>query len=107
MQLARQHGDGGTPKRFGANHGGFRIGDELCDKRGIATLALGRPGSGDDEERHSLEPSRQVEEPPQGGRVRPVQIIDHEKRRPLEGHVGGEPIKAVKDREGALSGSIV
>ena len=107
MQLAREHGDRGTPKRFGAKHGGLRIGDELGDKRGIATLSLGRPGSGGDEERHSLEPSRQVEEPPQRGGVRPVQIIDREKGRPLKGHVGGEPIEAVKDREGALSGRLV
>ena len=53
VQLAREHGDRGTPERFGANRGGLRIGDQLCDECGIAALSLGRPGSGGDEERHS------------------------------------------------------
>ena len=106
VQLAREHGDRGTPKRFGANRGGLRIGDQLCDKGGIVALSLGRPGSGGDEERHSLEPSRQVEEPPQGGSVRPVQVVDREQRRPLKGHVGREPVEAVEDREGALCGRV-
>ena len=60
-----------------------------------------------DEERHSLEPSRQVEKPPQRGGIRPVQVVDREQRRQLEGHVGGEPVEAVQDREGALCGHIL
>ena len=107
MQLARQHRDRGTPQRFGANRGGLRIGDELCHKCGITALALRRPRRRGDEERHSLEPSCQVEEPPQRGAVRPVQIIDREKRRLLKGHVGREPVEAVKDREGALRGGVL
>ena len=107
MQLARQHGDRGTPQRLGANHGGLRIGDELCHKCGIAPLSLRWPRRRGDDERHSLEPSRQVEKPPQGGAVRPVQIIDREKRRLLQGHVGREPIEAVEDRKGALCGRVL
>ena len=63
--------------------------------------------AGGDEERHSLEPSRQVEEPPQGGGVRPVQVVDREQRRLLKGHVGREPVEAVEDREGALCGRVL
>ena len=33
VQLPREHGDRGTPKRSGANRGGLRIGDQLRDKR--------------------------------------------------------------------------
>jgi hypothetical protein len=107
MQLTCEHGDRGTPERLRADHGGLRIGDELGDECGVAAFALGRPGPGGDEEGHSLEPSRQVEEPPQRGGVRPVQIVDGEKRRLVEGHVGGEPVEAVKDRERALCGRIL
>ncbi len=107
VQLAREHGDRGTPERFGANRGGLRIGDELCDKGGIAALSLRRPRRRGDEKRHSLEPSRQVEEPAQGGGVRPVQVVDRKQRRLLKGHVGREPVKAVEDREGALCGRVL
>ena len=107
VQLAREHGDRGAPKRLGANRGDLRIGDELSDECGIVALSLGRPGSGGDEERHSLEPSRQVEEPAQGGRVGPVQVVDREQRRLLKGNVGGEPVEAVEDREGALCGRVL
>ena len=102
VQLAREQGDRGTAKRFGANRGGLRIGDELCDERGIAPLSLGGPGSGGDEERDSVEPSRQVEQPPQGGGVGPVQVVDRKQRRLVKGRVGGEPVKAVEDRERTL-----
>jgi hypothetical protein len=105
VQFMREHGDRGSPKRFGANRGGFRICDELCDKRRIAALALGRPRARYEEERHSLEPSRQVEEPAEGGGVRPVQVVDRKKGRLLKGHVGREPVEAVQEREGALGGS--
>ena len=37
-QLAREHGDRGAAKRLGANHGGFRRGDELSDECGIVAL---------------------------------------------------------------------
>ena len=107
VQLARQHGDRGTPKRFGANRDGLRIGDELCHKGGIAALPLRRPRRRNDEERHSLEPSRQVEQPPQRGAIRPVQIVDREQRRLLKGNVGGEPVEAVEDRERALRGRVL
>ena len=107
VQLAREHRDRGTPKRLGANRGDLRVGDQLGDKDGIVALALGRPGPRDDQERHSLQPSRQVQQPPQGGSVRPVQIIDREKRRPLQGHVGREPVEAVDDREGPLCGRVL
>jgi hypothetical protein len=102
MQLAREHRDRGPPQRSRENRGGLRIGDELCDKRGIVALSLQRPCSHRDEERHPLQPSRQLKEPPQGGGVRPVQIIDREKRRPVKGHVGREPVQAVQHRERAL-----
>jgi hypothetical protein len=58
VQLPREYGDRGTPERFGANPCDLRIGDELSDQRGIAALSLGRPRRRDDEERHSLQPSR-------------------------------------------------
>jgi hypothetical protein len=104
VPLAREHDDRGRPKRFGANHSGLRIGDELCDKHGIAALSLGRPRPRGDEERYSLEPSCQVQKPPQRGCVRPVEIVDREQRRLLVGDVGREPVEAVDDREGSLSG---
>ena len=107
VQLAREHGDRGTPKRLGANRGGLGIGDQLYDKCGIAALTLGRPGCGGDEQRHSLEPPRQVDEPAQRGGVGPVQVVDREKRRLLKGHVGGEPVEAVEEREGALRGRVL
>ena len=107
VQLAREHGDRVTAKRFGANRDGLRIGDELCDECGIAALSLGRPGCGGDEERHSLEPARQVEEPAQGGDVRPVHVVDRKQRRLVKGHVGREPVEAVQDREGALRGQVL
>jgi hypothetical protein len=107
VQLARKHRDRGTAKRFGANRGDLRIGDELCDQCGIAALGLGRPGSGGGEERHPLQPSRQVEQPPQGGAVRPVQVVDREQGRLVKGQVGGEPVEAVEDREGARCGRVL
>jgi hypothetical protein len=107
VQLAREHGDRGPAERFGANRGGLRIGEELCDERGIAALTLGRPGSGGDEKRHPLKPSRQVQEPPKRGGVRPVQVVDREKRWLLQGHVGGEPIEAVQNGERALRGRVL
>jgi hypothetical protein len=102
VQLLREHGDRLTAKRFGANRNKLRLGDELCDEHGIAALCLRRPGCGGDEHGDSLEPSRQVEEPPQRGGVRPVQVVDREQGRLVQGHVGGEPVEAVEDREGVL-----
>jgi hypothetical protein len=107
VQLAREHRDRGTPKRFGANRGGLRIGDERGYQRGIVALALRRPRCRGDEERHSLEPSRQVQQPPQRGRVRPLQVVDRKQRRLLKGHVGREPVEAVQDRERALCGPLL
>src|SRR5262249_2036891 len=88
MQLAREHGDRGTAKRFGANRDNLRIGNELCDERGIAALTPRRPGSGGDQERHSLQPSRQAEEPPQGGGIRPV---SPDRRSADTQRCGGDP----------------
>jgi hypothetical protein len=65
VQFAREHGDRRTAERFGSNRRGLRDGDELRDERRIAALSLGRPHSRDDEERDSVEPPRQVEEPAQ------------------------------------------
>jgi hypothetical protein len=79
VSLAREHRDRAPPQRFGANHNRLRIADELCHKRGIVTFALRRPRSRCDQERHSLQPSRQVEKPPQRWSVRPMQIIDQER----------------------------
>jgi hypothetical protein len=107
VQLAREHRDRGTPERLGTNRCDLRVGDELGDKHGIVALSLGRPGPGDDEERHSLQPSRQVQEPPQGGGVRPVQVVDRQQRRLVQGHVRREPVEAVDDREGALCGGVL
>ena len=100
---SRERGDRGTAKRFGADRGGFRIGDELCDERGIAALALGRPGCGSDEEAlpRAFASGRGATA---ARRVRPVQVVDREQRRLVKGHVGGEPVQAVEDREGALGG---
>src|SRR5262249_60787513 len=67
VQLVREHGDRGPPKRLGANRGRLSIGDELRDECGIAALSLGRPRSCGDKERDSLEPSRQGDEPAYGG----------------------------------------
>ena len=102
VQLPREHGDRGTPERFGANRDGLRIRDELCNQCGIAALTLGWPGPGGDEEGYAFEPSRQVEEPAQRGGVGPVQVVDREQRWLLKGHVGGEPVEAVEDGEGAF-----
>ena len=107
MLFPRKQGDRVTPERFGANHGSLLIRDQLCDKYGIASLALRRPSSHSDDEWDSLEPSRQVEEPPQGGRVGPMQVVDREQRRLLKGHVGGEPVEAVEERERALRGPVL
>jgi hypothetical protein len=107
VQLAREHRDRGTPERLRANRARLRIGDELGDQRGIAALALRRPRACGDEEGHSLEPSRQVEEPSQGGGVGPVQVVDGEKRGPVKGHVGRQPVEAVEDRKRALGGSVL
>ncbi len=107
VQLARKHGDRGNPERPGANRGGCRIGNQLSDECGVPGLALGWAGCGGDEERHSLEPSRQVEEPQQGGGVHPIQVVDREQRRLLECDIGREPIEAVEDREGALCGRLL
>jgi hypothetical protein len=82
VQLTREHGDRGAAKRLRANRGGLRIGDELSDECGIVALALGRPRPRGHEERHALEPARQVEEPAERGGVRPVQVVDREQRRP-------------------------
>ena len=100
VQLAREHRDRATPKRLGANRGDLRVGDQLGDKDGIVALALGGrvPAT-----------TRSAALPPAfasgtaataGGSVRPLQIIDGEQRRPLQGHVGREPVEAVDDREG-------
>ncbi len=102
-RLAREDGDGGAPKRFGANRRGIGIGDEVRDKRGLSALRLGRPRRRNDEERQSLEPSRQVEEPPQGRGVAPVQVVERKKRRLLKGDVRREPVEAMEDREGSLA----
>jgi hypothetical protein len=58
VQLARQQGDRGTPERFGANGRRLRVGDQLCDECRVLALTLRWSGCGDNEERHSLEPSR-------------------------------------------------
>ena len=107
VQLPREQSDRGTAKRLGTNRGGLRIGDQLCNERRVAPLSLRRPGAGRDEQRDSLEPSRQVEQPAQRGRVRPMQVVDYEQRRLVKGHVGSEPVQAVEDREGALRGRLL
>src|SRR5262245_29121374 len=75
VQLVREHGDRGAPERLGTDCDRLRIGHELCDECGIAALSLRGPGRRGDEERHTLEPSCQVDEPAQGGGVRPVQVV--------------------------------
>jgi hypothetical protein len=107
VQFAGEHGDRGAPKRLGADRGGLRVGDQLCDKCGIAALSLGRPGSHNHEERHSLEPSGQVQERPQRGGIGPVQVVDRKQGRLVKGHVGHEPVETVEDREGALCGRLL
>ena len=66
VQLACEHSHRRTPERLGADGGSLRVGDELCDEIGITTLAFWRPRPSGDEERNSVEPSCQVEKPPQG-----------------------------------------
>ena len=98
---SREHRDRATPKRLGANRGDLRVGDQLGDKDGIVALALGgrvprRRGA-------ALPPAfASGTAATAGGSVRPLQIIDGEQRRPLQGHVGREPVEAVDDREGPL-----
>ena len=53
VQLACEHRDRVTAKRFGQDRNGFRIGDELCDEHGIAALALRRTGCSGHEQGHS------------------------------------------------------
>ena len=65
---------------------------------GLAAL-LGRPRRHRDEQRQPVEPPREVAEPAQRRRVGPVQVVDREHRRLLEGEVGGEPVEAVHHRE--------
>ena len=36
-----------------------------------------------------------------------MQVVDHEQRRLLKGHVGREPVEAVVDRERALCGRVL
>jgi hypothetical protein len=36
-----------------------------------------------------------------------VQVVDHQQRRLVQGHVGRQPVEAVDDREGALCGSVL
>ena len=97
----REHRDRATPKRLGANRGDLRVGDQLGDKDGIVALALGgrvprRRGA------HSLQPSRQVQQPPQGGVCPCRSSMASRAASALQGHVGREPVEAVDDREGPL-----
>ena len=99
--------DRGTPQRFGANRGGLRIRDQLRDECRIAALALRRPRRRDHQQRHPLQPPGQVEQPAQRGGVRPVQVVDRDKRRLQKGHVGRQPVQAVQDRKRALRGRVL
>ena len=102
VHLPRQHRDRGTTQRSGANRGDLGIGNQLRDQGGIAALALRRPGPGRDQQRHPLQPSRQIQQPPQRRAVRPVQVVDRQQRRPIKGHVRRQPVQAVQDRERTL-----
>ena len=77
---------------------GGRIGDQLGEKRRLATLA-GRAQTDGDEQRQSFQPARQIPQPTQGGGVAPMEIVDRQQRRAPRGDVGHEPVEPMQDRE--------
>jgi hypothetical protein len=75
-----------------------RVGEELGQELGVATL-FRRPHRDGDLERQALEPPREVAEPAQRRGVRPVQIVDREDGRAVVRDVRREPVEAVEHRE--------
>ena len=97
-----QRGDRGDAQRGRPDHQRRGIGDQLGQQFFLDAL-LGWAQAEDDEQRQPLEPACEVGEPAQRGRVRPVQVVDHDCRRTARGQVRGEPVEPVQDGEGDVT----
>ena len=94
-------------RRFSAQHSrphdhSDRIRQQFRDQLGDVCL-FGRTRADKQQQREALEPTRQVDKPPQRRLVCPMQVVDHEQGRRARREIGGKPIQAMQHRERRLS----
>jgi hypothetical protein len=87
------------------DHEHGRVGDQLGQEPGLDGL-LGRAQAQHHQQREPFEPAAEEGQPPQARCVRPVQVVDHERRRAPCGKIGREPVEAVHDRERNVASSL-
>ena len=90
--------NGRLAERGRTDHQHGRVGHQLGQQLGLDGL-LRRAQAQHDQQWQPLEPAAEEGQPAQARRVRPVQVVDHERRRAPGGEVGREPVEPVHDRE--------
>ena len=87
-----QGGRGFAAKRVKVKPDGRRVGLQLADDLGLIGTGAGAEQQHD---RQPVDPRRQVGQPAQGRRVRPLRVVDRKQQRRPRGQVGGEPVQPV------------